>query len=106
MEQWQRRRKTNADLPDPVQLHTSNVGEARQESGGPPRDSHAVYRGGRRKIARILVCFGDHDGYNLWEAPDNVAMAATAIAISGGGALSSIHTTVLRTVEDTLAAMK
>jgi uncharacterized protein with GYD domain len=26
--------------------------------------------------------FGDHDAYNLWEAPDNVSMAATAIAIS------------------------
>jgi hypothetical protein len=41
----------------------------------------------------------------LWEAPDNVSMAATAIAISGGGALSSFHTTVLLTVEDTIAAL-
>ncbi|MEO5740725.1 MAG: GYD domain-containing protein [Vicinamibacterales bacterium] len=49
--------------------------------------------------------FGDHDGYNLWEAPDNVSMAATAIAIGGGGALSSIQTTVLLTVEETLAAL-
>jgi uncharacterized protein with GYD domain len=44
--------------------------------------------------------FGDHDGYNLWEAPDNVSMAATALAIGAGGALSSIQTTVLLTVED------
>ncbi|MBA2520694.1 MAG: GYD domain-containing protein [Chloroflexia bacterium] len=49
--------------------------------------------------------FGDHDGYNLWEAPDNVSMAATAIALSGGGALSSVQTTVLLTVEETLAAL-
>ncbi len=42
--------------------------------------------------------FGEHDGYNLWEAPDNVSMAATAIALSGGGALSSVETTVLLTV--------
>ena len=28
--------------------------------------------------------FGTHDGYNLLEAPDNVSMAAVAIAISGG----------------------
>jgi uncharacterized protein with GYD domain len=49
--------------------------------------------------------FGDHDGYNLWEAPDNVSMAATALAIGSGGALSSIQTTVLLTVEETLSAL-
>ena len=32
--------------------------------------------------------FGAHDGINLWEAPDNVSMAAVALAIGGGGALS------------------
>jgi hypothetical protein len=42
----------------------------------------------------------------LWEAPDNVSMAAVAIAIGGGGALSSIHTTVLLTVEETVAALQ
>src|SRR5215212_9318055 len=48
--------------------------------------------------------FGSHDGFNLWEAPDNVSMAAVALAIGGGGALSSIETTVLLTVEETLDA--
>jgi hypothetical protein len=33
-------------------------------------------------------------------------MAATALAISAGGALSSVHTTVLLTVEDTMAALQ
>jgi uncharacterized protein with GYD domain len=42
----------------------------------------------------------------LWEAPDNVSIAATALAISAGGALSSMQTTVLLTVEDTMAALK
>ena len=32
--------------------------------------------------------FGAHDGLTLWEAPDNVSMAAVAIAIGGGGAVS------------------
>ena len=50
--------------------------------------------------------FGAHDGYNLWDAPDNVSMAAVALAIGGGGALSSIETTVLLTVEDTLEALR
>ncbi len=50
--------------------------------------------------------FGEHDGYNLWEAPDNVSMAATALAISAGGALSSLQTTPLMTVEDTIEALR
>jgi uncharacterized protein with GYD domain len=58
------------------------------------------------KLHGFWYAFGDHDAYNLWEAPDNVSMAATALAITAGGALSSLETTVLLTVEDTLAALK
>ena len=58
------------------------------------------------KLHGFWYAFGDHDGYNLWEAPDNVSMAATAMAISAGGALSSFQTIPLLTVEETLAAMK
>jgi uncharacterized protein with GYD domain len=58
------------------------------------------------KLHGFWYAFGDNDGYNLWEAPDNVSMAATALAISGGGALSSFHTTVLLTVEETVAALQ
>ncbi len=47
-----------------------------------------------------------HDGYNLWEAPDNVSMAAVALAISGGNALSSFETTVLLTVDEAMDALK
>ena len=50
--------------------------------------------------------FGTHDGYNLWEAPDNVSMASVALAISGGGALSSFETTVLLTVEEAMDALQ
>jgi len=50
--------------------------------------------------------FGTHDGYNLWEAPDNVSMAAVALAISGGEALSSFETTVLLSVEETIDALR
>jgi len=57
------------------------------------------------KLHGFWYAFGAHDGYNLWEAPDNVAMAATAIAITAGGALSSLETTQLLTVEETLAAL-
>lgn len=58
------------------------------------------------KLHGFWYGFGTHDGYNLWEAPDNVSMAAVALAIGAGGALSSLETTVLMSVEDTLAALR
>ncbi|MCX4703710.1 GYD domain-containing protein [Streptomyces sp. NBC_01352] len=58
------------------------------------------------KLHGFWYAFGTHDGYNLWEAPDNVSMAAVALAISGGGALSSFETTVLLTVDETLQALR
>jgi len=57
------------------------------------------------KLHGFWYAFGAHDGLSLWEAPDNVSMAAVAIAIGGGGALSSFETTVLLTVEETLEAL-
>ena len=58
------------------------------------------------KLHGFWYAFGTHDGYTLWEAPDNVSMAAVALAISGGGALSSLETTVLLTVDETLDALR
>jgi uncharacterized protein with GYD domain len=72
----------------------------------------------RREAARAIIesvggklhgfwyAFGQHDGFNLWEAPDNVSMAAVALAITSGAALSSFETTVLLTVEETLEALR
>ena len=50
--------------------------------------------------------FGPHDGYTLWEAPDDAAMAAVALALAAGGALSSVETTVLMSVDQTMEAMR
>ena len=58
------------------------------------------------KLQGFWYAFGAHDGYTLWEAPDNVSMAAVALAISGGGALSSLETTVLLTVDETMDALR
>ena len=58
------------------------------------------------KLHGFWYAFGEYDGYNLWEAPDNVAMAAVAIGISGGGALSKFETTPLLTVEENLEALR
>src|SRR5439155_18761465 len=58
------------------------------------------------KLHGFWYAFGKHDGYNLWEAPENVSMAAVALAIGGGGALSSFETTVLLSVEETMDALR
>src|SRR5687767_3568725 len=72
----------------------------------------------RRKAAQAYIesvggslhgfwyAFGSDDGYTLWEAPDNVSMAGVALAITGGGALSSFETTVLLSVDDTMDALR
>ena len=39
------------------------------------------------KLHGFWYAFGAHDGLTLWEAPDNISMAAVAIAIGGGGSI-------------------
>jgi uncharacterized protein with GYD domain len=58
------------------------------------------------KLHGFWYAVGEYDGYHLWEAPDNVSMAAVAIAIGSGGSLSKIETTALLTVEETLEALR
>jgi uncharacterized protein with GYD domain len=58
------------------------------------------------KLHGFWYALGEHDGYTLWEAPDNLSMVAVALAITGGGALSSYETTVLLTVDETMDAMR
>ena len=58
------------------------------------------------KLHGYWYAFGTHDGYTLWEAPDNVSMAAVALAIGSGGAMSSFDTTVLLTIDETIEALR
>jgi uncharacterized protein with GYD domain len=58
------------------------------------------------RLHGFWYAFGTHDGYCLWEAPNNVSMAAVALALSAGGAISSLETTVLLTVEETIEALR
>ena len=58
------------------------------------------------KLHGFWYAFGAHDAYTLWEAPDNVSMAAVSLAITGGGALSSMETIPLLTVDETLDALR
>src|SRR2546428_9216440 len=56
------------------------------------------------KLRGFWYAFGKHDGYTLWEAPDNVSMAAVALAISSGGVPSSFETLGPLTVDATIDA--
>ncbi|MBM6580961.1 GYD domain-containing protein [Microvirga sp. BT689] len=57
------------------------------------------------KLHGFWYAFGEHDGWNLWEAPDNVSMAAVMLAIGAGGAIRSSETTVLLSVEELMGAL-
>ena len=75
-----------------------------------PEDRSAALRGYMDsvggKVHGFWYAFGSDDGIGVFEAPDNVSAAAVMIAIGAGGALSSFSTTVLITVEETLAALE
>jgi uncharacterized protein with GYD domain len=58
------------------------------------------------KLHGFWYAFGEHDAYAVYEAPDNVAMATSSLAITAGGALSSLQTIPLLSVEDAMTAMK
>ncbi|MCX5262305.1 GYD domain-containing protein [Streptomyces canus] len=82
------------------------MGEADRPPRGPRSAAQAYIESVGGKLHGFWYAFGTHDGYNLWEAPDSVSMAAVALAISGGGALSSFETTVLLTVDETMDALR
>ncbi len=57
-------------------------------------------------IEQVFYTFGDHDVLAIADLPDNVSAAAWAMAGAGGGALKSIKTTPLLTVEEGIEAMR
>jgi uncharacterized protein with GYD domain len=60
--------------------------------------------GGR--IESIYYAFGTSDVYVIVEGPDNVSMAALALAVGATGALAHYKTTVLLTTDEVDQAAK
>jgi uncharacterized protein with GYD domain len=58
------------------------------------------------KLISSYIEFGDYDVLVLVEMPDNVAVAAAAMAFAGGGALKAVKTTPLLTWEQGVQAMR
>jgi uncharacterized protein with GYD domain len=74
-----------------------------------PEDRREAARAYIEKVGGALhgfwYGFGEYDGYAIFEAPDNASMAGVVLAVAAGGALASVETTVLMTVEETLEAL-
>ena len=73
--------------------------EDRRQTVGPLLEAN----GG--KLLGLWYAFGDHDGYVLAEAPDTTTIASALVTVAASGAFSSLSTTVLLSVEDTMAAL-
>lgn len=57
------------------------------------------------KLHAMYFCFGEYDAVCLIEGPDDQMMAAGALAVAAGGAISKTLVTKLMTVEEGMAAM-
>ncbi|MFN2459661.1 MAG: GYD domain-containing protein [Candidatus Velthaea sp.] len=58
------------------------------------------------RLESLFYAFGDRDLIALVDAPDNVSAAAMSLAFSAGGAIKSLRTTPLMSVEDGMEAMR
>ena len=58
------------------------------------------------KTEGFWMSFGESDIIAVIQMPDNVGMAAFAVAVAAGGACKSVKTTPLITMEEGQAAMK
>ncbi len=58
------------------------------------------------KLESFDFAFGDYDAVVMIEVPSNVSMASIAMAVGASGAISSIKTTVLISMEEAMQAMR
>jgi uncharacterized protein with GYD domain len=67
---------------------------------------NAVIEGVGGRMVGFWYAFGEHDGYLLLEAPDNIAVATVMSRIAAAGSVKTLETTVLLTVEEMYAALE
>jgi uncharacterized protein with GYD domain len=65
-----------------------------------------VFAAAGGKIEAMYFCFGQFDGVALIDFPSNVDAAAAVLAVTSSGAFSDSQTTVLISMEESVAAMK
>ena len=58
------------------------------------------------KLESFDFAFGDFDAVVILEVPNNVAAASIAMAVGASGAIASLKTTVLVSMEEAMEAMR
>ena len=75
-----------------------------------PQDRSIVLRQAVEKLGGRLIafyyCFGEYDGVAIAELPDQVTALAHLLAVKLAGHVKSMKTTVLLTMDESVAAMK
>ena len=82
-----------------VPYQSTDVLVPTEACGGPHVPVGGIERVGDGRMTQPVRRHGALEPGPNWEAPDTGSMAAVAMAISGGGALSKLETTELLTVE-------
>lgn len=58
------------------------------------------------KLLGFWFAFGDGDGYALFEAPDNVSIAAALTTVAASGQVANVSTTVLVSVDEMIGGSR
>jgi len=58
------------------------------------------------KLVGYWFTFGDSDAVVIVQMPDNLTAAAASLAATAGGAVKSLKTTVLMSVDESMQAMR
>jgi uncharacterized protein with GYD domain len=58
------------------------------------------------RFESLYYAFGEYDLVGIIDAPDNMSAAAASIAFNAGGALKSVRTTPLMTVDEGIDALR
>ncbi|MGH8726256.1 MAG: GYD domain-containing protein [Burkholderiales bacterium] len=58
------------------------------------------------KLIGYWFAFGESDAVVIVQMPDNVSAAAASLAATAGGAIRSLRTTALMSVDDSMQAMR
>jgi uncharacterized protein with GYD domain len=65
-----------------------------------------VFEAAGGKLHGYWYAFGDADGFVLFEAPDDVTTAGLLVKVASTGAFTSVSTTKLLAVDETLDALR
>ena len=75
-----------------------------------PQDREKALRPAIEKLGGKLIgywmAFGDCDAVVIVQLPDNVCAAAASLAATAGGAVKSLKTTALMSIDESMQAMK